>query len=701
MRNYLLLLLAIVSATTMNAQTTIAVQSFDGATPTWIYSTSTGATYTGNSASGDRPASNAFYTSASTSYGVSNNTAAITFNNITGLSGYTSKYVEFRLASWSIGSVGNGTDAGDYVLTEVSLDGGSTYTSEAQVNGNNNAYWSFTTGTGTASTTYTGSGTATAFTPGGGGARTADGYSTVHINLPNSCTQARIRITLLNNSTSERWTIDDVVLKGTLAAPCSPGAAPTTSSSSVNATPTCTSSAFSFTAGNGNSRMVVLGTSPISTNPSNGTAYTASAAYGAGSAIGSAFVVYNGTGNSLTIVGLTAGTTYYYRVYEYNFTSANCDESYQASGYAGSSFTTLTGCVSSTPNIHDILADACGSAEGTDELVMFTNGTSPLSINTISIAFPSGGTYCNTSCTSNTLVNNASFVSSLNTTAGCTVFAYADPIPASAEVVVFCGNPPSAVLDYSYLCSSGQLYYVIFCNNTSTSGRFANSGTGTRTLTMDFNGTPESVTYAPNSLLGDGSFVNFDDVGNPTYYSNPACVFPLGVELTSLTSETKDRSTELYWSTASENNAHYFSVQRAGENGLFTEIGKVSCYGNSQVTQHYHYSDEAPLNGISYYRLRQFDYDGKSTYSQVISVQRNGNSEIVFYNNALQVLIFPEDLLERTSVEIISTSGALSRSIPIALRINTAPADNLVAGIYFIRYTTVNGSVKIAKVLVY
>ena len=171
-----------------------------------------GQTRTGNSASGDRPASTSFVTSPTTSYSVSNGTATITTQNFSGLPSGATKTISMRLASFSIGSTGNGADAGDNVKVEISLDGGTTYSQEIQVNGNSNAYWGYSTGTGVAAITYDGNNSATVFAPGGGGARTTDGYSTLQISLPTSATQVRVRVGMINDSNNERWVIDDIIL---------------------------------------------------------------------------------------------------------------------------------------------------------------------------------------------------------------------------------------------------------------------------------------------------------------------------------------------------------------------------------------------------------------------------------------------------------------------------------------------------------
>lgn len=81
---------------------------------------------------------------------------------------------------------------------------------------------------------------------------------------------------------------------------------------------------LTWTRGNGEGILVLVkATSAISTHPSG--SYTADAAYGSGSQIDGASVVYIGTGTTVDITGLTQGTTYHVRLYEYNGTTYNTD----------------------------------------------------------------------------------------------------------------------------------------------------------------------------------------------------------------------------------------------------------------------------------------------------------------------------------------------------------------------------------------
>jgi uncharacterized protein YaiE (UPF0345 family) len=98
--------------------------------------------------------------------------------------------------------------------------------------------------------------------------------------------------------------------------------------SNVNAT----SMDLSWTSGNGTSRIVVAKQGqPVDWTPSDKTTYAANSSFGSGTELSSGnYVVYNGSGNSFTLTNLKAGTTYYFKIFEYSCSAGN--EDYLTSG---------------------------------------------------------------------------------------------------------------------------------------------------------------------------------------------------------------------------------------------------------------------------------------------------------------------------------------------------------------------------------
>lgn len=109
---------------------------------------------------------------------------------------------------------------------------------------------------------------------------------------------------------------------------------------------------------------------------------------------------------------------------------------------------------------------------------------------------------------------------------------------------------------------------------------------------------------------------------------------PLPVELLLFDARLEGGTVRCTWSTASEQNNDYFTVERSGDGTVFTDIGEVEGSGTSLVMHDYAFTDEQPLSGLSYYRLRQTDLDGTNTWSEVAAVWRDApSSDLVVYPN--------------------------------------------------------------------
>lgn len=175
------------------------------ATPTLTYTGGSGSTASGTGLFPVAP----MFSEGTQGYGVTNSNSTISFDAID-TSGHTTIDFSFDLASFA-GTSGNGADGADIVEVLVSTDN-ATWSSEVTVNGNSNAKWSFA-GSAVASGVYDGDNTATAYTaPSGGTLSGPNAYSKVTLSgLPSSPT-LYIQIRMFNNSTSETWVIDNVIL---------------------------------------------------------------------------------------------------------------------------------------------------------------------------------------------------------------------------------------------------------------------------------------------------------------------------------------------------------------------------------------------------------------------------------------------------------------------------------------------------------
>ncbi|NUO03167.1 MAG: T9SS type A sorting domain-containing protein [Saprospiraceae bacterium] len=172
----------------------------------------------------------------------------------------------------------------------------------------------------------------------------------------------------------------------------------------------------------------------------------------------------------------------------------------------------------------------------------------------------------------------------------------------------------------------------------------------------------------------------------------------LPIELLAFTATLNGTAVELKWSTASELDNAFFDIERSANGRDFARIGKVAGAGTSQVQLNYAFTDERPLTGQSYYRLRQEDTNGDFSYSPVRVVQINKSSADlrVFPNpvsNELNLianrLIEPGDrfeIVDYTGRRVMHLSAAEAANAPVNL-------SALPAGTYVARLHTASGTV--------
>lgn len=115
--------------------------------------------------------------------------------------------------------------------------------------------------------------------------------------------------------------------------------------------------------------------------------------------------------------------------------------------------------------------------------------------------------------------------------------------------------------------------------------------------------------------------VHLQDVDVPT-----ANAVILPVELLFFHAELLEKNVLLQWITASEENNSHFEVERSENGKAFKGIGVVKGAGTSLELQNYTFEDENPIDGTSYYRLRQVDFDGTEDFSSIVTVNKKGES---------------------------------------------------------------------------
>jgi hypothetical protein len=183
---------------------------------------------------------------------------------------------------------------------------------------------------------------------------------------------------------------------------------------------------------------------------------------------------------------------------------------------------------------------------------------------------------------------------------------------------------------------------------------------------------------------------------NPTFFTLGYQTSILPISLQSFDAELKNGMVEVKWSTAMEKNNDYFTIERAAEGELqFDSISFTYGAGNSNNLLHYQDIDPNPLPGVSYYRLKQTDFDRKFSYSSVVRIVNNKDFTLSIYPNpameSLPVYLALEGKKDKNVYITISDvtgrvmySGAADLSSPINIGELKMQA-SLSAGVYMVR----------------
>jgi hypothetical protein len=192
---------------------------------------------------------------------------------------------------------------------------------------------------------------------------------------------------------------------------------------------------------------------------------------------------------------------------------------------------------------------------------------------------------------------------------------------------------------------------------------------------------------------------NYADVTQPVDVSsgplNTAstnCSAVLPVTLSYFNGENIGNKNILKWTTSTEINNDYFVIE-ASKNSLdFNEIGRVIGAGNSNQLLNYKFEDNQPLSDVTYYRLKQVDFDGQFEYSHIIAIKTTKDFSINIYPNpSKRDLYFDISSTRVETVKIIYTDviGNIHKEfVQIEKGANTYQTNefnNLSKGIYFVR----------------
>lgn len=290
-------------------------------------------------------------------------------------------------------------------------------------------------------------------------------------------------------------------------------------------------------------------------------------------------------------------------------------------------------------------------------------------------------------------------------------------IPAGRTVTVM---GTDHVLDEAILVIEGNLIME------STCGFCANYGS------LTFTGPNSGVVIEPGAQVIDGTWFggdsHFINVQGETFWSGDDCNTncgtyqgnqaptekvagpstlenPLPVELSSFTARLKEGQVQLNWTTATELNNDYFVLERSLDGHTFDPLETIAGQGTISEPTQYAYTDSRvpyQLNQLIYYRLKQVDYDGTTTYPGLVVVKNNLLNIGKVWPTQFQDVFYvaaESRQEERLTLQLFNQQGqqVLQRSYTLAEGVHQLEVNglrNLQPGLYYLHLQHAKGIIK-------
>ena len=162
----------------------------------------------------------------------------------------------------------------------------------------------------------------------------------------------------------------------------------------------------------------------------------------------------------------------------------------------------------------------------------------------------------------------------------------------------------------------------------------------------------------------------------------------LPIELISFTAERFENEVILKWVTETENNNDYFTLERSNNGNDFISIGEINGAGNSTSILKYVFTDDAPNAGMNYYRLKQTDFDGNTSYSQIALVDFEAAAGTInIYNDLINNKIIINGTKENGNILIFDLTGKIILSQKSSEGITIVDIISLNKGFYLLNYS--------------
>ena len=244
-----------------------------------------------------------------------------------------------------------------------------------------------------------------------------------------------------------------------------------------------------------------------------------------------------------------------------------------------------------------------------------------------------------------------------------------------------------------HIANGAQMYITGIAGNTAANGLWTVANWNVATKTFDLVGSDGTTS---GSYTGGGTVNYRQSLGAATYVGYTACsnpCLPLPVKLIYVNATESNNVVTINWATSMEFNNQYFSVERSSDAIHFESIQTITGSKNSNSMIGYTAYDKSPLSGLSYYRLKQVDMNGKFTYSSLVSVDTKEDSDWIVYPNPATDVFVIESAFSKSEIQSITItdfSGSIVKSYDQNSFQNKLMVSDLSKGMYIIHLVSIN-----------
>jgi hypothetical protein len=277
-------------------------------------------------------------------------------------------------------------------------------------------------------------------------------------------------------------------------------------------------------------------------------------------------------------------------------------------------------------------------------------------------------------------------------------------VPGNAYVLSFWASnlSPSSPLQPNVLAGITDTASGAVLGSVSTGKLPTDNGWHQYTFMFTATVTTGDLFLQNNAPGGFGNDLAIDDIG----FSGICSTLP--VTLVDFTAQKQNDHVLLNWSTTSQVNFNHFEIEKSADGTSWSKIGTVEGNDNTTLVKNYTFTDDVPLNGMNYYRMKLVDNNGAEMYSLVKAVEFNASQWTVsMYPNPVTsggvVKIQSNEQLKM--IRVFDTNGKLVLLESIAtteLQGNASYTFNtsrLAQGMYMIQMSNANGKINNLKLL--